>query len=301
MLRQFRTVQRLMSDCKPTWLDIWVLSRMRHGGAARVFMMGVSNFPATVCEDTTPSRSWKRARIARLPVDVISPEDVAKLVVRAINHREKLRVHTLNVDHVVVAHLRPSFFSVVCSAQLVVADGMPIVWSLRRRYPEITRVTGTDTVTALFSHTSGFRFFLLGGKPGVATQVGNTMLAMGCTGQVVGVAAPDRATVIDDDKARDLIDHINACKPDILLVAFGAPLQEEWLVRHGGDIEAPVTMGVGAAFDFLSGRLKRAPEPFQRYGLEWAHRIAQDPLRLLKRYLLRDWLFLWYLLRYGIS
>ena len=118
---------------------------------------------------------------------------------------------------------------------------------------------------------------------------------------MVGVLAPPRTAVLDEPESASMVAAINASKADVLFVALGSPLQEEWLATHAGVIDSPVVMGVGAAFDFLSGRIRRAPEKIQRMGLEWAYRIIQDPVRLLQRYLVRDWLFLWLLAKYGVK
>ncbi len=251
--------------------------------------------------DSRPIVTRRRGEIARLPVDIVSPHELIACAIEAVERGGPLRIHTLNVDHVVIAHLRPRFFDVVTSADLVVADGMPIVWSLRARHPHVQRVTGTDTMAALLAHDRGLRVFLLGGRAHVAEAVRDKVLEMHLPGQVVGVLAPPRTAVLDEPESASMVAAINASKADVLFVALGSPLQEEWLATHAGVIDSPVVMGVGAAFDFLSGRIRRAPEKIQRMGLEWAYRIIQDPVRLLQRYLVRDWLFLWLLAKYGVK
>ena len=240
-----------------------------------------------------------RLRVAGISVDAVSHEDVLSAVRRAVRLGESLRIHTLNVDHVVVAHQRPSFKSVIESADLVVPDGMPIVWAMRAQGGKVARITGVDLSESLFFAEEGFRIFLLGGEDGVAAKVAERMAGLGVPAALVGIGCPTREELLSDSGCRDIVTVVNASGADVLLVALGAPVQEEWLTRYGGQLVVPVRIGVGATFDFLSGRLKRAPKFVQRVGMEWLFRIFQDPGRLLKRYLGRDWRFFWLMIKYS--
>lgn len=170
-------------------------------------------------------------------------------------------------------------------------DGKPVQWVtesiLGHRVPKLS---GSDLVPELCrrSADTGWRLFLLGAAPGVADQAAARAAALypGC--RIVGVASPSPRVVDDAAASRQLCKQINAAAPDILLVAFGQPRQERWLVRHADDLDVPVRAGVGASIDFLSGRVRRAPVWMQHRGLEWAWRLALEPRRLWRRYLVHD-------------
>lgn len=172
-------------------------------------------------------------------------------------------------------------------AGLVTPDGMPLVWMARLLGHRNTgRVYGPDLMRALtrVSAERGYRQFYYGGDAGVAEQLAAALEA-NCPGlDVVGTYSPPfRPLTEDEDDA--IVARINATKPDIVWVGLSTPKQERWMAAHLGRIDAPVMIGVGAAFDFLAGRKAQAPLWMQRNGLEWLFRLSQEPRRLSRRYL----------------
>ncbi|GFM34464.1 WecB/TagA/CpsF family glycosyltransferase [Desulfovibrio subterraneus] len=206
---------------------------------------------------------------------------------------------TVNVDFVAnslsfmpgkVRH--PELLDVLCRADIVTADGMPLIWLSRLcgdRLPE--RVTGADMVPRLAAESGrhNLRLFFLGGAGNVASQAADTLRQMHPDIQIAGIESPHVKTVGEDmllseKEDTQLVQRINAAKPDVLLVAFGNPKQEVWFNRNRYRLHIPVTIGVGGTFEFIAGTILRAPHWMQKAGLEWIWRITQDPWRLWKRY-----------------
>jgi N-acetylglucosaminyldiphosphoundecaprenol N-acetyl-beta-D-mannosaminyltransferase len=208
-------------------------------------------------------------------------------------------VFTPNVDHVVTAEDDEAFRKAYEDADLVLADGQPLVWASRllgARLPE--KVSGSDLVWPLMEVAAArrWRVYLLGGAPGVAEAA-----AARFTGQlgvnVVGVDGahvPLEGTPGEEDPVAE---RVRRAAPHVVLVALGAPKQERWIHRNAELLRPAVAFGVGASLDFVAGRIRRAPPWMSRAGLEWLHRLAKDPRRLARRYLLKDPRFLFVLAR----
>jgi N-acetylglucosaminyldiphosphoundecaprenol N-acetyl-beta-D-mannosaminyltransferase len=204
-------------------------------------------------------------------------------------------VVTPNVDHAVMFQTHAGLRSAYADAGMVLADGMPVVWAARllgRSLPE--RVTGSDLVPALFTaaqQRQGLRVFLLGAAPGVgareALRIGKRWPAV----RVVGTYSPPLGFERSKDQNADILARIAAARPDVLVVGLGAPKQELWVHAHRAKIAAPVALCVGATIDFLAGERRRAPTWMRKTGLEWLHRLAGEPRRLLKRYARDAWIF----------
>lgn len=233
-------------------------------------------------------------------MDVVSVTDVMELVSLAVSSRRYLRIHTLNVDHVVQAHSHPKFARSIETADVVVPDGMPIVWVLRRRGLRVNRITGVDLMENIL-RVNPFRVVLIGGRFGVAARVGVLASSHGWKARVVGTYSPARAMILSEQASTELVREVRMLNADVVFVGFGAPLQEEWLLDYGQELGAAVVMGVGGAFDILGGVVPRAPSSLQDHGLEWLYRTAHDPVRLGARYFGRDWRFIPLCWQFGAS
>jgi N-acetylglucosaminyldiphosphoundecaprenol N-acetyl-beta-D-mannosaminyltransferase len=223
-------------------------------------------------------------------VDPVTEDEVLNIIVRAVATRVLCRIHTLNVDHVVLAHRYPDFAAAIQTARVVVPDGMPLVWLLNKRGLGVSRITGVDLMERILRNYS-FRVALLGGEAGVGDAVRQTAAEHGWCADIVSILAPQRADVVSIARSEALVGQIRGLNVDVLFVSFGAPLQEQWLYHHEKALNVPVLIGVGAAMDFLAGRIRRAPPFVRNHGLEWLYRMAQDPVRLGARYIGRDWRF----------
>ncbi len=183
----------------------------------------------------------------------------------------------------------------VNGAAMVTADGMPVVWVQRRwGCRDAERVYGPDVMLALCERTAGrgARHFFYGGLPGVADQLACTLQARFPTLEIAGTYTPP---VIAIDQPPDLshIARLNDARADIIWVGLGSPKQDLWMARYRPLLNAPLLIGVGAAFDFLAGSKQQAPRWMQRSGLEWAFRLIQEPQRLWRRYLIYNPRFIW--------
>lgn len=187
-------------------------------------------------------------------------------------------VATVNPEFVMRAERDGDFARVLASAALCLADGVGVVWAMRRQGCDLDRpVAGTDLVPHLAELCArrGLRLFLLGAEPGVAAQVGNQLRARHPALEVAAHAgSPDPSN--DAEILRLIHDH----RTQVLLVAFGAPKQELWIDRLKDQLGVGVSVGVGGAFDFLAGRVPRAPRWMRRAGFEWLHRLVRQPWRI---------------------
>ncbi|MDX1545625.1 MAG: WecB/TagA/CpsF family glycosyltransferase [Rhodothermales bacterium] len=204
-----------------------------------------------------------------------------------IARREPRYACVSNVHSVMESWDDPALRRIHNEAGLVTPDGMPLVWISRLRgRRHVRRVYGPDLMLALCAHglERGYRHYFYGGADGVAGDLARR-LGERFPGLVVAGAEtpPFRPLTPEEDAAA--VERINAARPDVVWVGLGMPKQERWMHAHVGRIEAPALIGVGAAFDFHTGRKPQAPAWMQRTGLEWAFRLATEPRRLAGRYL----------------
>jgi N-acetylglucosaminyldiphosphoundecaprenol N-acetyl-beta-D-mannosaminyltransferase len=141
------------------------------------------------------------------------------------------------------------------------------------------------------------RIALFGAGPGVAQRVRETLIRNHPQLQVVAAVTPPTPFEIGSPADREAVYTIRKANPDILFVALGAPKQEIWMQRHAAELGGAVAVGVGGAFDIVAGRFREAPKWMTRYGFEWLFRLAQEPRRLARRYLVDDPWILWWALR----
>ncbi len=225
--------------------------------------------------------------ILNTPVDVLDMPGVLERLEQFIREQRFHQVATANADFVINAESDAELRHILRYADLVMPDGMPLVWASRAlgtALPE--RVTGADIVPALaaLAAQKGYRIYMIGAKPEVAQQAKAKLLQAHPGLQIVGCVSPPVQPLDEMDNA-PLLRDIRAARPDILLVAFGNPKQEKWIYRNREALqEVSVCIGVGGTFDFLAGQTVRAPQWMQKSGLEWVFRLSQEPKRLWKRY-----------------
>lgn len=227
--------------------------------------------------------------ILGVPIDDLTmPEALDRIAGFIAAGRASGRVHqiaTVNADFVVKSLQDPELRLLLQECDMATADGMPLVWGARLLgVPLAGRVTGADLVPALAERAAqqGYSLYLLGAAPGIAAKAAQVLTAKYPALRIAGVMSPPNQPVLD--MSHDIVDQINAARPDILLVAFGNPKQEKWIGMHARDLQVPVAIGVGGTLDFIAGKTKRAPAWMQKSGLEWIYRLLQEPRRLWKRY-----------------
>ena len=226
-----------------------------------------------------------------LPLARLSVGQALDLIDRLIRRGEPSLVITANLHYAMLSDGDPRLAKVNCLAALVVADGTPMIWYSRlTRRPLPERVAGADLIYLLCRQAAerGQRVFFLGGKPGVAAAAATKLSWMYPGLPVAGIEDPelDSLSACEQDQ---LTGRIRDARPDLLLVAFGQPKGEIWLAENLQKLNVPVSVQVGASFDFVAGRATRAPRWVQRIGLEWLYRMSCDPKRLGPRYAKDAW------------
>jgi N-acetylglucosaminyldiphosphoundecaprenol N-acetyl-beta-D-mannosaminyltransferase len=211
-------------------------------------------------------------------VDDAGYDDVLAWVDACVEAGGPHQLVTLNPEMLVAAHDDAAFGRVLNQADLNVADGVGILWAARiLGRPLRERVTGSDGIYRLAAHCArrGYRPFFLGGRPGVAEEVARRLVARYPALSVAGTyAGSPRA----EDEA-EVTRRVRVAAPDLLLVAYGVPAEEQWIARVGPRLGVPVMVGVGGAFDFVAGTARRAPAWMRRWGLEWLYRLVREPWR----------------------
>ena len=202
-------------------------------------------------------------------------------------------VHFCPADPTVLARSDPSYRAILNAGDLNLPDGMSVVWALRLLGQKTERITGADAFATLCDagRERGLRHYLYGGSPSVAEQLPRSLEAA-FPGVLIGGAESPPFGPVGDGELADAAGRIQAAGADLLWVGLGTPKQDLVAERLRRDRAAPVILCVGAAFDFLSGAKKRAPVWMQRAGLEWAHRLVNEPKRLWSRYLIGNPRFL---------
>ena len=192
-------------------------------------------------------------------------------------------------------HRDPKFREILDRALLVVPDGMPTVWVGRAQgLGQISRVFGPDLMEELCRRSveKGFTHFLYGGKPGVAEELKSNLEQWFPNIRIVGTITPPFRPLAANEEA-ELEDLITQLRPDLIWVGLSTPKQERFMSDFVSRLPFGVMIGVGAAFDIHTGRLKDAPDWIKNAGLQWMHRLCQEPSRLWKRYLVNNSAFLW--------
>jgi N-acetylglucosaminyldiphosphoundecaprenol N-acetyl-beta-D-mannosaminyltransferase len=178
------------------------------------------------------------------------------------------------------------------AAGMVTPDGMPVVWVAQLSgHPEVRRVYGPDLMLAALER-GRHRHFFYGGGPGVAVRLAETFKSRFPDLQIAGTFEPPFAP-LDQLCSPEAAEVINRSEADVVWVGMSSPKQDQWMARMRPLLTAPVLIAVGAAFDFHSGTVKQAPRWMQRWGLEWTFRLATQPRRLWRRYLVDNPWFLW--------
>ncbi|HTV14995.1 MAG TPA: WecB/TagA/CpsF family glycosyltransferase [Acidobacteriaceae bacterium] len=244
-----------------------------------------------------------RFLLGRAPVDRISMDYAALLVTEALLHRSELPPLTIvgpNAHLVNIAQRNRRFAEAMQAADLAVPDGISVVVASRLLgLPIPERVTGGDLMERLCAESAlyGFRVFLLGGLPGAAIMAAHTLRLRYPRLKICGTCCPPLGFEDDPAETERIRRMVNLYEPDLLCVAFGAPKQEIWMQENRDKLRVGAILPVGAAFDTLSGLRHRAPMFLQRIGLEWLFRLAMEPRRLGRRYLVGNVQFIALVLR----
>ena len=234
-----------------------------------------------------PELQPAKVNILGVMVSAITPEEADLCLQRWIDSNARQYVCVTGVHGVMESQRDPALKEIHNAAGMVTPDGMPLVWMARRLgFLHVQRVYGPDLMRRMTAIAAkrGYRNYYYGGVPGVSKQLAEVLTRAHPGLQVAGYFAPPFHPLSkEEDDA--VVERINASRPDIVWVGLSTPKQERWMAAHLGRINAPVMIGVGAAFDFLAGRKRQAPRWMQSSGLEWAFRMATEPRRLAGRYM----------------
>lgn len=234
-------------------------------------------------------------QVLGLYIDVIDYRTTLRKITAWIDHKQKMIIHAVAVHNVMVYRKDAQLLRLMNASGLVVPDGMPLVWIGRLAKKKTTRVYGPTLMQHMCRIAVQYRYrvFLFGGRDGQASRL-KTRLESQYPGLLV-VGAVDSTGQRPTPKAltERVVTQVNKTKSDIVFVGLGCPYQEKWMISERRVIQAPILVGVGAAFDFLSGDVKQAPQWVQRIGFEWLFRLMQEPRRLLYRYTVENIQFIW--------
>lgn len=226
-------------------------------------------------------------------IDAVSWEQAVARIMRWAAAREARIVCLCNVHSVISARRDPALRAAVDSADLATPDGAPLAWLMRKRgYAEQQRISGPDLMWRVLAEAERLQLpvFMLGSTEATLAQLKVAVQKPYPQLLLAGwLAPPFRALTTAEDDA--IVKSIHDSGARLLLVGLGCPKQEIWMAKHRERLHV-VMLGVGAAFDYHAGTLKRAPQFWQQHGLEWLYRLAMEPTRLLKRYLVTNTLFL---------
>jgi len=237
----------------------------------------------------------QRVNVLGVGLSVLNLPAALAAVAEAVAQRRKGYICVTGVHGVMEAQDDPDFRRILNNAFLCTPDGMPMVWMGRwRGHQEMRRVYGPDFMldVCAWSEKSGCRHFFYGGAEGVAELLREKLTARFPGLQVAGCYTPPFRPLNENEVAA-LQKQIRECRPDILWVGLSTPKQEKFMAEFLPKLEVTLMAGVGAAFDFHSGRVNQAPRWMQRSGLEWFYRMCSEPRRLARRYLRNNPRFAW--------
>lgn len=235
-----------------------------------------------------------RIRVFGMPLSIVTEPQVVDHIVRSALGRHGGWVITPNLDHLRLFRKHPTLRPMFEAAELVTADGMPLVWASRlQRTPLPQRVSGSTLIHSLTEAAAreGLSVFFLGGNPSAAERTAEQLRRNNPALNVAGTSCPPPGFDQDPQQVEAIRQQLLAARPDIVFVGLGFPKQERLIEQLRASLPAAWFLGIGISFSFVSGEVKRAPLWMQRTGLEWLHRLIQEPGRLGKRYLVHGFPF----------
>jgi N-acetylglucosaminyldiphosphoundecaprenol N-acetyl-beta-D-mannosaminyltransferase len=238
---------------------------------------------------------FPRANVLGVGVSAINMGQALRLFDSWLGNGARGYVCVTSVHGVMEAQKDPCFRRILNRSLLTTPDGVPTVWMGKLQgFSGMGRVYGPDLMAQVcrLSRERGYRHFFYGGGSGVAERLKEALTARFPGLNVVGTYTPPFRP-LNAREERELVDRVANTKPDLFWVGLSTPKQERFMADYWGKIDARIMVGVGAAFDFHTGLIKESPDWVKRAGLQWVHRLAQEPRRLGKRYLKNNPVFLW--------
>lgn len=235
-----------------------------------------------------------------IEIDNVTMGETVSRIEALIEKRKPSLVVTPNVQHMYILKYDDQFKEIYDNASLVIPDSTPILWATKLLgFPLKERVAGSDLLPALCAKAAekGYKLFFLGSQPGVAKKAADILMQRNPGLIVSGVYSPPIGFEHDQKENEKIVHMIEKYIPDVLCVGLGSPKGEKWLWKIRDRIAVPVLISTGASFDFIAGKVKRAPLWMQKAGLEWLFRLIQEPRRLWKRYFFGNTVFIFYVFK----
>lgn len=232
-----------------------------------------------------------RMKFMNTEIDNLTMQEALQAIDELIKKNINAYVVTPNVDHIVQLETNKELQKVYKNASLILTDGKPLLW-IAKWYgtPIKEKISGSDLFPLLckMAAEKGYTMFFLGAAEGVAAKAAENLMKRYKGLQVVGTYSPPYGFEKNPDEMDKIKAMIRKANPDILIVGLGCPKQEKFIYYNREELGVPISLGLGASFDFEAGNVKRAPKWMADHGLEWLFRITQDPKRMAKRYLMDD-------------
>ncbi|OUD10448.1 hypothetical protein BVC71_02805 [Marivivens niveibacter] len=236
---------------------------------------------------------YETFEVLGIPIMAVSLDKASELIADWSNDKIGRYVGVREVASTVALSETSELLNVARGAAMNVPDGMPLVWIGRRRGLNVSRTCGPDLMEQLLTQEPGvsLKHFFYGGKEGVADILKQKFSKRSDQLQVVGTHCPPFRELTNEENEA-VLEKIKASGADVVWVGISSPKQDIWMAQNAHKTQATM-IGVGAAFDFHSGSIKRAPKWMQRSGLEFLHRLCSEPSRLWRRYLIMAPRFVW--------
>jgi N-acetylglucosaminyldiphosphoundecaprenol N-acetyl-beta-D-mannosaminyltransferase len=232
----------------------------------------------------------EQANILGIGIDAVNMNSTIAEIKSALSHHRKGYICLCGVHGVTQAHVDPELFSAFTNALMVLPDGMPTVWVGRfQGHKQMKRVFGPDLMVEVMSRPefTECTHFLFGGDYGVVEELSARLTASCPQARIVGAYTPPFRAMNEEEESK-LREIVQACHPDIMWVGLSTPKQELFMARYLSLLDTTLMIGVGAAFLFHTGKIRDSPSWVKQIGLQWFHRLLQEPSRLWKRYLLAN-------------
>ena len=232
-----------------------------------------------------------RMKFMNTEIDNLTMDETLQAIDRLIQEDKNAYVVTPNVDHIVRLEKNSEFQEVYEHADLILADGKPLIWiSKKYKTPIQEKISGSDLFPLLckMATEKGYKMYFLGAAEGVVTKAAENLRNRFPGLEVVGTYSPPFGFEKDTAEIEKIIRMIKTVKPHILVVGLGSPKQEKFILNYREQLKVPISLGLGASLDFEAGNIQRAPDWMSRNGLEWFYRFIHEPRRLFKRYFVDD-------------
>lgn len=235
--------------------------------------------------------SLNRMKFMNTHLDNVTREEAIAHIERCIDERRIGQVITPNVDQIVRIERDPYFKEICEHAELLLADGHPLLWIAKRNGTPIKeKISGSDLVPALCERAAekGYSIFLLGAAPGVARRAADKLRQKLPDLKIAGVYSPPLGFERDQEELDKIDQMLYDSRADMLFVGMGVPKQDIFIYENMAKYQIPMSFSIGGTIDFIAGEQKRAPKWMSDHGLEWFYRFLHDPKRMFKRYFVDD-------------